>query len=74
VPPEPAALILTAGTWIAGVLAFVTALRSRPAAPALALAAVGSLAAVFVSAGAEPDDLGVPLALLALAAAQNGIE
>lgn len=74
VPPEPAALILTAGTWIAGVLAFATALRSRPAAPALALAAAGSLAAVFVSAGAEPDDLGVPLALLALAAAQDGIE
>jgi hypothetical protein len=75
VPPEPVALVLTASAWIAGVLAFVTAFRSRPAiAPALALAAAGSLAAVFVSVGAEPDDVGVPLALLALAAAQDGIE
>jgi hypothetical protein len=72
VPPVPAAPLLTAAAWSLGVLAFVVVLRRwTPVAPTLALAAAGYLSAVVLSVGAEPDDLGVPVGLLALALSER---
>jgi uncharacterized membrane protein YjjB (DUF3815 family) len=72
VPPEPAAVLLTISAWIAAGLAFAIAFRARPpATPALVLAAAGYLVAVFLSVGAEADDLALPLALLTLGVIQR---